>query len=107
MLQRTLRRAASASGMTARAMILFVVASLGGIAAVLLALWGVGAFHGIGAGGAIALLLGIAFTSILGVGLMGLIFYSDRSNMDEDAQGVAVSRSESAPSASEEQGSKH
>src|SRR5262252_4740941 len=98
MLRRPLRRAATASGMTTRAMTLFAVASLGGIAAVLLALWGVGAFGGIGAGGAIALLLGIAFTSVLGVGLMGLIFYSDRSNVDEDAQGARPSESASSTS---------
>ena len=70
----------------------FVAASLGGIAAVLLVLWGLNGFHslGIGATGTIALVLGIVFTSGLGVALMALMFYSDRSNIDEDAYRAAT-----------------
>ncbi len=35
-------------------------------------------------------MLGIVVTSALGVALMALVFYSDRSNVDEDAHDMAV-----------------
>jgi hypothetical protein len=85
-------------------MIFFGVASLGGIAAVLLALWGMNGFRdlGLGTAGTVAVVLGILATSALGVALMALIFYSDRSNADEEvsraaANGPGESRSADRP----------
>ncbi len=65
----------------------FVAASLGGIAAILLVVWLAGGFHrtALDANITLALVLGILFTCLLGVGLMALIFYSDRSGQDEQA----------------------
>jgi hypothetical protein len=76
--------------------IYFIATTLGGIAAVLLLLWALNDFHGLGldAAGTVALMLGITLTSALGVGLMALVFYSDRSNADEDAHSTAVSSSD-------------
>jgi hypothetical protein len=56
-------------------------------ATVLLTLWATGSFEGAGlsADGWIALFLGMILTSSLGVGLMALVFYSDRKDYDEDA----------------------
>jgi hypothetical protein len=69
----------------------FVVASVGGLAVLLLVLWALNGFHGLGIGlaGTIAVALGVLFTGGLGVALMGLIFYSDRSHADEDAHMAA------------------
>ena len=79
-----------------RWMTFFVVASLCGIAAVLFLLWAFNGFHGlgIGAAGTVSVVFGIVVASALGVGLMALIFYSDRSNMDEDVTRSAVSSAE-------------
>lgn len=65
---------------------LFVAMALGGIALVLLVLWAVNGFNGLGldTAGTVALVFGILVTSLLGVGLMALVFYSDRSNTDEE-----------------------
>ena len=65
----------------------FVAVSLGGIAAILLVVWLAGGFHrtALDANISIALVLAILFTCLLGVGLMALIFYSDRSGQDEQA----------------------
>jgi hypothetical protein len=70
-----------------RWMISFVAASVGGIAVVLLAVWGMNGFDSLGldTAGTVAIVLGIVVTSALGVGLMALIFYSDRSDADEEA----------------------
>jgi hypothetical protein len=56
-------------------------------ATVLVALWAFGGFADIGLSGMgwFALIIGIAFTSGLGVGLMALVFYSARKDYDEDA----------------------
>jgi hypothetical protein len=72
-----------------RWVIFFVVASAGGIAVVLLALLATNGFHDLGLdrAGVIALAAGITVTSALGVLLMALIFYSDRSGADEMASG--------------------
>ena len=44
-----------------------------------------GGFAGLGAGGAFALVFGIAVSLALGIGLMALIFYSSRTAQDEAA----------------------
>jgi hypothetical protein len=65
----------------------FILACLLGIGAVVLVVWLSGGFEGTGLNVsiALALALGILFTSLLGVGLMALIFYSNRSGQDEEA----------------------
>ena len=57
------------------------------LAAVLLTLWAFGGFaeSGLSGQGWIALALGIAFTSGIGVALMALVFHSARNDYDEDA----------------------
>ena len=57
---------------------------------VFFALWVTGGFADweMGAGGWVALCLGVVATSALGVALMALIFYSDRGNYDENAYRV-------------------
>ena len=69
----------------------FVAASLGGIAAILLVVWLAGGFHrtALDANVTLALVLGILFTCLLGVGLMALIFHSNRSGQDEQAYHAA------------------
>jgi cation transporter-like permease len=63
----------------------------------LLAVWGVEGFKSLGVDGhiAFAMFLGIFFTILVSVVLMGLIFYSHRSGHDEAAQDF----SEPAPTA--------
>ena len=65
----------------------FIPACFLGIGAVLLVVWLSGGFQGTGLNVniALALALGILFSSLLGVGLMALIFYSNRSGQDEEA----------------------
>ena len=79
-----------------RSMISFGVPSLAGIAVVLFVLWAANGFHGpgIGTAGTVALVLGILVTSGLGVGLMALVFYSDRSHADDDAYRAGVTGSD-------------
>ncbi|HEY2890587.1 MAG TPA: hypothetical protein VGJ31_08155 [Dongiaceae bacterium] len=64
----------------------FVPACMAGIAAVLVVIWLAGGFQGtaLDANITVALVLGILFISLLGVGLMGLIFYSNRSGQDDE-----------------------
>jgi hypothetical protein len=83
--------------MTSRYVISFGVAWLGVIAVVLLAVWVMGGFSGLDAAGDVALVLGIIFTSGLCAALMALVFYSDRSNADEDAYRAADGAGESHP----------
>jgi hypothetical protein len=68
-----------------RWIVLFVTSCVGLIAFVYLALWAFNDFHGIGLDvhGTIALTLGTLVTAGLGIGLMALVFYSDRSTHDE------------------------
>ena len=65
----------------------FVGACLAGLAAVLLVVWLAGGFQGttLDFNITLALVLGILFTCLLGVGLMALIFHSNRSGQDEQA----------------------
>ena len=67
---------------------LFCGACVGAVATVLLLIWAMNGFvslRSIGLSGnvLIALILGIVLSTGLGVGLMGLVFYSDRSARDE------------------------
>ncbi len=71
-----------------RWLVTFVALCLGLCAVILAAIW---AFtdllsgHGVmGLHGWIAMGLGVVLTSALGVGLMGLVFYSHRSHKDDD-----------------------
>jgi hypothetical protein len=64
-----------------------MAACLGFIAAIMLIFWLMGGFgddHVSGAGW-IAFAIGATLTSVLGVGLMALVFYSNRSGRDEAA----------------------
>ena len=65
----------------------FFAVCLGAIAAVLLVVWLAGGFPKttLDAYVTLALALGILFTCLLGVGLMALIFYSNRSGQDDQA----------------------
>jgi hypothetical protein len=68
----------------------FSAACLGFIALVLLVVLVMGGFEfmgDLGLHGWIAFTLGIVVTSALGVGLMALVFHSDRSGQDERAGG--------------------
>lgn len=72
-----------------RRIVSFSAGCLGFIALVLLVIWIMGGFEGanLGMHGWIAISLGMAVTSALGVGLMALVFHSDRSGQDESAGG--------------------
>jgi hypothetical protein len=74
-----------------RRIVSFGVGALSVIAIALLAFWAMGGFRGLGldTAGAVALVLGMLFTSALGAVLMVLVFYSDRSNADEGAYRAA------------------
>src|SRR4051812_34395355 len=65
----------------------FSAACLGFIALVLLVIWIMGGFSNVhlSLAGWIAYILGVVLTSVLGVTLMALVFYSDRSGRDESA----------------------
>ena len=65
----------------------FSAACLGFVGLVLLVVWTVGGFEDVhlSPAGWIAYGLGVVLTSALGVGLMALVFYSDRSGRDESA----------------------
>lgn len=55
------------------------------VAAVLAIIWAFEGFDGLGLSthGTIALVLGVVVTTALGVGLMALVFHSDRSGQDD------------------------
>lgn len=87
------RVAAAAAGLTPGALpygkhirwAIWYVAGCGGlIGGALLVLWAASGFAdlGISGHGLVALILGILFTTALGIGLMALSFYSDRSDAD-------------------------
>jgi len=77
----------------------YALTTLSGIAIVLLVIWGLDGFQGfnLGAGATATVVVGIAVTSALGVGLMGLVFYSDRINADEDAYRATAAAVEEEP----------
>ena len=47
---------------------------------VILGAWALGGFEGLGAGGAVALILGIMVSAGVGIGLMAAVFYSNRAH---------------------------
>lgn len=65
-------------------LVTYVAACVGAIVAVLLAVWAFNDFAGLGIGleGTVALVLGIVVTVGVGIGLMALVFQSDRSDHD-------------------------
>ena len=73
-----------------RRLVGFSLACLGFIALVMLVVLLIGGFElmgGLGTHGWIAFTLGVVVTSALGVGLMALVFHSDRSGQDDRAGG--------------------
>src|SRR3546814_8803782 len=68
--------------------IVFVVACIVLVGATLLVLWTVAGFGDLDVGGhgLVALILGIVFTTALGIGLMALSFYGDHSDQPEDSR---------------------
>ena len=70
-----------------RRLVGFSAACLGLIALVLLVIWIMGGFENVhlSLAGWIAYVLGVVLTSVLGVALMALVFYSDRSGRDASA----------------------
>ncbi|HZF35620.1 MAG TPA: hypothetical protein VE914_17620 [Candidatus Angelobacter sp.] len=70
---------------TRRASLTFSLYCSGAIGAVLALAWVFGGFdtEGISTHGIIAIVLGTMFTVFVGVGLMALVFYSDRSGQDD------------------------
>lgn len=75
-----------------RWLIAFGASSFGAVFAILLILWAIDGFHGLGidTAGTVAVIFGALFTSALGVALMALIFYSDRTNADLNAYRATV-----------------
>jgi hypothetical protein len=70
----------------------FVIASAAAVGAVVLGLWLANAMPGaeLGHHAMIALTLGILFSTALGIALMALIFYSNRSKQDEVAHDAGL-----------------
>jgi hypothetical protein len=68
----------------------FSAACLGLIGLVLMLVWAIGGFEDVhlSLAGWIAYGLGVVLTNALGVGLVMLVFYSDRSGRDESAEEV-------------------
>jgi preprotein translocase subunit SecF len=60
---------------------------IGAIVGVLVFVWALNGFDlaGISTAGLIAVILGTTFTVLVAVGLMGLVFYSNRSGQDDRA----------------------
>ncbi len=71
----------------------FSAGCVGFILLVMFIVWAMGAFEDINLGthGWIAFTLGVVVTCALGIGLMALVFYSDRSGQDERAGGGSTS----------------
>lgn len=80
-------------------MIWFAAACVAGIAVLLCIIWVAGGFEHVGldANVSIALVLGILFSSLLGIALMALIFYSDRSGRDDAAYGARQEKDDDRP----------
>jgi hypothetical protein len=90
---RACKIAAAAAGLTPGALpygehirwaVWFVAGCSGLIGATLLVLWAASGFADLGVSGhgLVALILGVVVTTALGIGLMALSFYSDRSGTD-------------------------
>jgi len=73
---------------------LFATLCLAMVGAALFMLWAVNDFNGIGVQGhaLAALLLGVVFTTLVGVGLMTLVFWSNRHRRDDLAYRFDVKR---------------
>jgi|GEM_PF-1240315 len=54
------------------------------------AMWYFGIFEGLGFHGTVAAILGVTLTTAIGVGLMSLLFYSNRSWHDQSAHDLWV-----------------
>jgi len=63
----------------------FSLIAIGALVAIFVVGWVVVSSLGLDRAGTISALLGILFTAALGFGLMGLVFYSNRSGQDEVA----------------------
>ncbi len=65
----------------------YSLASVGAILAVLALLWATNGFStgGLSGHGIAAVVLGVTFSVLLAVGLMALVFYSNRSGQDDEA----------------------
>lgn len=65
----------------------YSLASVGAILAILVLLWAVNGFStgGLSGHGIAAVVLGVTFSVLLAVGLMALVFYSNRSGQDDEA----------------------
>lgn len=98
---RTLEGRSNRQGL-ARWLAYFVALSIALLIIVLLMLWVTGSFEGAGltVNGWVALFLGITLTSALGIALMGLVFYSDRQDVDDRAYHAADTEGEAASLAS-------
>jgi len=72
----------------------FVIASAAGVLVLVVLCWIVFGFGSLGLDptATFAAALGITFTVGLGIGLMALVFYSDRSGTDDVARGEIVER---------------
>jgi hypothetical protein len=73
----------------------FVFWSSATILLLLLATWVFGGFEGLSAVGVFSLLVGVVVAVGLGVGLMALVFYSNRTERDEAAYRLGRERHDS------------
>lgn len=69
----------------------YAVVSAGLLVVAYTALWAVGGFNELGYHATIAAIIGIALTSILAIGLMGLVFFSQNSGHDADVNDMTKS----------------
>jgi hypothetical protein len=67
------------------------------IAAIVGIVWVMNGFVGLGTHGVIALVLGTVLSAGLGVGLMGLVFFSARSGADDHPEGRAATGRDRRP----------
>ena len=65
-------------------------------------LWALGVFSNLGFHGTIAAVLGVLLASLIGIGLMGLLFYSDQSGYDASVSKPDVSTGSNEDSNPEE-----
>jgi hypothetical protein len=69
----------------------FILASVGFVVLAVLLFWAIGGFGelGLSGKGLVALTLGFLFTAGLAIGLMALVFFSDRSGRDDETNRAA------------------
>ena len=82
-----------------RWVLIFVLGCVGAIAAALLIVWATNGFAAmdLSVNGLIALTLGMVLTTALAVGLMALVFYSNRGEGDRAAHEAGRDRAERPP----------